>query len=90
MVRCRRLVAVGLWAAYFWVLRFDVRLVPVAAGTFVVLDAVAAGLEGAYPGALAGAIGAVVLVAILAFLWHRSLAGEGGAEPGGVTNAAAG
>jgi membrane protease YdiL (CAAX protease family) len=80
------LVGAGIWAAYFWVLRFDLSLLPVAVGAFIALEVLAEGLGGAYPGALAGSIAAVVLVGIVAFLWYRSLAGNGGARTGEATN----
>jgi hypothetical protein len=62
-----------MWAAYVWVLRFDLSLVPVAGGTFAASEAVTRGLEAAYPGALAGSVVAVVLVGVMAIFWHRSL-----------------
>lgn len=81
------LAGAGMWAAYFWILRFDMTLIPAAAAATAALDALAAGRAGAYPGALAGSIAAVVLIAMTAFLWHRALAGEegaGGGEPAPV------
>jgi membrane protease YdiL (CAAX protease family) len=68
------LVGVGMWAAYVWVLRFNLSLVPVAGGAFAASEAVTRGLEAAYPGALAGSVVAVVLVGVMAIFWHRSLA----------------
>ncbi len=80
------LVGAGLWAAYFWVLRFDLSLLPVAVGAFAALEALREGLAGAYPGALAGSVAGIVLVGIVASFWHRSLAGETGARAGEITN----
>jgi hypothetical protein len=68
------LLGLGMWAAYAWVLRFDLSLVPPAAGAIALTAAVSRALGGAYPGALAGSMVAMVLVGITALLWHRSLA----------------
>ena len=73
------LLGAGMWAAYVWVLRFDLSLVPPAAATLAVAGALSRAMGNAYPGALAGSVLAVVLVAAAALWWHRSLVGNAGA-----------
>ncbi|MEE9126397.1 MAG: CPBP family intramembrane glutamic endopeptidase, partial [Planctomycetota bacterium] len=63
----------GMWAAYVWLLRFDLSLVPPAAATLAVAGAISGAMGNAYPGALGGSVLAVVLIGAVALWWHRSL-----------------
>jgi len=68
-------VAIGLvsgavlLAAYVYILRVDVSLVPLAVGTMLALVALREGLYQAYPGAAAGAALAVVLTVAVSWWW---------------------
>ncbi len=79
------LMGAGMWAAYVWVLRFDLSLVPPAAATLAIAAAVSRAMGNAYPGALAGSVVAVVLIVAVALWWHRSLVrNEGAAQVDGA------
>jgi hypothetical protein len=60
--------AAALAAAYVWLLRFDLTMVPLALGTMVVVGALARGLGRPISGGLAGSMGGAVLIGLLA-LW---------------------
>jgi len=75
------LLAAGMWAAYVWVLRFDLSLVPPAAATLAIAGAISRARGNAYPGALAGSVLATVLIVAVALWWHRSLAGKADTPP---------
>jgi hypothetical protein len=68
------LAGAALLAAYVMVLRFDLSLLPAAAGTIAALDTVRIGLVNVHAGALAGSIAAAILILVLAFFWQRALA----------------
>jgi hypothetical protein len=67
------LTGVVLWALYTLVLRFDWTTIPVLMATSMALDLLREGQYRAYPGALIGALIAVVIVVLLAWYWWRSL-----------------
>ncbi len=66
-------VGVLLLGAYVLLLRADATLVPLAAGTMAVVPAVREGAFGAFPGAAAGALFAVVLTAFVTWWWWAEL-----------------
>lgn len=80
-------VAVGLvsgavlLAAYVYILRVDVSLVPLAAGTMLALVALREGLYQAYPGAAAGAALAVVLTMAASWWWFLEVRRARGEAP---------
>ena len=67
--------AIGLLfaAAYVFVLRHDISVVPIAATVMTIGGVLREGWAAAYPGALAGAIVGVVTMAIAAYLWFEAL-----------------
>jgi hypothetical protein len=67
--------AIGLIfvAAYVFVLRHDVSVVPIAATVMTIGGVLREGWAAAYPGALAGSIAGVVLMTIAAYLWFHAL-----------------
>jgi hypothetical protein len=67
------LMAVALVAVYTTLLRFDPTLVPLALGAMAVFRAAGLALQGAFPGAMAGAGLAAVLAAGLSWWWFRIL-----------------
>ena len=66
-------LALGLLAASATVLRVDLTMIPIALGTMMALGALMRGSQRAFPGALPGALAAVVLTAILAWWLYRAL-----------------
>ncbi len=68
-------LAVGLvlWLVYVLALRSDVTLVPLAVGTMVGLSAAREGAFRAFPGAAAGAVGAVVVTVLVMWWWSGEL-----------------
>jgi hypothetical protein len=62
-----------LWAAFVVALRHDIRIVPVAATVIATAATLRDGWSRSYPGALAGAIVATVMMAIAAYAWFRAL-----------------
>jgi hypothetical protein len=67
------LVGASLWVAYVWVLRFELSLIPPAAAVLAIAANLSRALGNAYPGAMAGSLVAVVLIAVAAVWWHRTL-----------------
>ena len=57
----------------YLVVRHHLALVPVAAAVLTALTLLREGLLGAYPGALAGSIAAVVIIVALGILWARRM-----------------
>jgi membrane protease YdiL (CAAX protease family) len=70
------LTGIVLWAAYAFVLRFDPALAPLAAAGLSIFGTLQDGIHGAYPGSFAGSLVAVVLIALVAFVWLRALSGN--------------
>jgi hypothetical protein len=66
-------LAAALVALYVTLLRFDLSMVPIALATMVAVAALARGAQRAFPGALAGSIAAVFLIAGGAFLFFGLL-----------------
>ena len=68
-------IGIGLLfvAAYIFVLRHDVSVVPIAAAMMTIPGVLREGWAAAYPGALPGAIVAIVVMAIAAYLWFGAL-----------------
>jgi membrane protease YdiL (CAAX protease family) len=76
-----------LFAAWVLVLRFHLALIPVAAAAIGILGILRESVIGAYPGALAGGVVAVILIAALAVHWFGRLTKDtaaGGAGPAGA------
>jgi hypothetical protein len=67
------ITAVALVAAYATLLRYDLSIVPLAAGTMIAAGALLQGAQRAYPGAAGGSIAAAVLSALLGWWWFRAL-----------------
>ena len=65
-----------LLLAYIFVLRFDLRLIPLATAAVVILRQLQQGFYEAYPWALAGAFLTAILVGLLGFYWWRRLSQE--------------
>jgi hypothetical protein len=70
------MVGLLLLAAYVFVLRHDVSVVPLAAAAVTTAGTLPEGFARPYPGALPGAVVAVALAWVVAYLWRRSLAGS--------------
>jgi hypothetical protein len=66
------IVAGALILSFAAVLRFDLSMVPLAAGTMTAVGAIARGAERAYPGALAGAAGGAILAFALGWWWFTA------------------
>ena len=66
------LVSATLILSYVTVLRFDLSMVPLAAGTMTAAGAIARGAERAYPGALAGAAAGALLAFALGWWWFTA------------------
>jgi len=66
------IVAAALIVSYVTVLRFDLSMVPLAAGTMTAVGAIARGAERAYPGALAGACAGAILAFALGWWWFTA------------------
>jgi membrane protease YdiL (CAAX protease family) len=73
------LIGLLLLLAYVFVLRHDVSVIPLAAAVMTTAATLPEGLAQAYPSALPGALVAVALAWIVAYLWFRALAGSPGA-----------
>ncbi|MDA2928801.1 CPBP family intramembrane metalloprotease [Acidobacteria bacterium AH-259-O06] len=65
-----------LLLAYIFVLRFDLKLIPLATAAVVILRQLQQGFYEAYPWALAGAFLTAVLVGLLGFYWWWRLSQE--------------
>jgi CAAX prenyl protease-like protein len=68
-------IGIGLLfvAAYIFVLRHDVSIVPIAAAMMTMPGVLREGWAAAYPGALTGAIVAVLVMGAAAYVWFRAL-----------------
>jgi Type II CAAX prenyl endopeptidase Rce1-like len=64
-----------LLAAYVFVLRHDVSVIPLAAAFVATVGTLAEALSRAYPGALPGALIAVGIMWLAAYAWFRTLSG---------------
>jgi len=71
-------VAAGaiLLAAYVFVLRFQLALLPLATATMAALGTVGEGLQRGFPGVLPGAVLGAILVLALGYAWLRWLTAE--------------
>jgi hypothetical protein len=67
-----------LFLAYVLVLRFELSVLPLAVGAMQILDLARSAVQQAYPGALAGALVGMVVVAALAWAWFAALRRLGG------------
>jgi hypothetical protein len=67
------ITATALVIAVLSLLRYDLTLVPLAVATMTAAGALAKGAHGAYPGALAGALGSVILLLLAGWWWFRAL-----------------
>jgi hypothetical protein len=67
------LSAAALVIVYVTLLRADLTMVPIALGTMMAVDAIAAGAERPFAGALAGSIVASLIVAAVSWWWFRAL-----------------
>jgi Type II CAAX prenyl endopeptidase Rce1-like len=75
-----------LFLAYALVLRLELSVLPLVAGVMQILDLVREAVQRAYPGALAGALLGMPVVAALAWLWFVALRRSGGhSAPGQLT-----
>jgi hypothetical protein len=70
-----------LWLAYVLMLRRHLALLPVAAAAMSFLSIVREGTFRAFPGALAGALAAGLLVLIAGVLWSRRLTSDSQSAP---------
>ena len=59
--------------AYYIIVRFDHALIPLATGSYVILNAIQQGTFNAQPFALPIAIGSNIIIALLAWYWSRQL-----------------
>jgi hypothetical protein len=66
-------LAVGVVAVYVFLLRADLTMVPIALGTMIAFGALARGSRQLFPGALAGAIIAAIVIATVAWWVFRAL-----------------
>jgi hypothetical protein len=66
-------MAAGLPAIYVTLLRFDPTMVPIVLGTMAAVAALMRGAERPFPGALAGSLVAVLMVALVALSLWRAL-----------------
>ncbi len=62
-----------LLALYVCAIRFDRTLIPIAMGTFVILDTIQQGIFNPYPGALLGALLSIIIIAPFALWWSTLL-----------------
>ena len=69
-------VGVLLLGAYRLVLRYDLTVLPVAVATLLILGQARHVAFEAYPGAVAGRIGAIVVLALIAVVWAQMLPGR--------------
>jgi membrane protease YdiL (CAAX protease family) len=67
------LLAMGLVVAYVFLLRADLTIVPIALGTMVAFSALARGAQRVFPGALAGSVIAVIVIAATTWWAFRAL-----------------
>jgi membrane protease YdiL (CAAX protease family) len=70
------LMGVVLLAAYIFILRFHLALVPLALGVVTVLTQLKQGIYQPIPAALPGAITAIILTGLFAFYWLKKLTPE--------------
>ena len=70
------LIGALILVGYLFVLRYDLTALPVAVGVSMILDEVQQAVYGAHPGAVAGRIAAIVLIAAVAVLWTKKLRRE--------------
>lgn len=68
---------VFLLAAYIWVIRYDLAVIPAAAAATVVLEQLRQVYFQAFPGALAGGVVGILAVLLFALYWSRLLGGPG-------------
>jgi hypothetical protein len=66
-------LAVALPAVAISALRFDLTMVPIALGTMAIVSVASNGIARAFPGALAGSLLAIVILALTAWWVFRSL-----------------
>jgi MFS family permease len=66
-------LAVALPAVAIFALRFDLTMVPIALGTMAIVSVASNGIARAFPGALAGSLLAIVILALTAWWVFRSL-----------------
>ena len=71
-----------LFLAYVLVLRFELSVLPLVVGAMQILDLVSGAVQQAYPGAMAGALLGIPVVAALAWGWYLAL-GRNQKEPAG-------
>ncbi|OLC84943.1 MAG: hypothetical protein AUH72_00320 [Acidobacteria bacterium 13_1_40CM_4_65_8] len=67
------LIGLLLTAAYVFVLRHDVSVVPIAVALMTTMGTLREGWTRPFPGALAGAIVASVVMCVVAYVWFRVL-----------------
>jgi hypothetical protein len=67
------ILAAALAVTYVTLLRFDITMVPVAVAAMTAVSALGQGAERAYPGALAGSLGAAALIMYTGWWWFRAL-----------------
>ncbi|MFQ5629855.1 MAG: CPBP family intramembrane glutamic endopeptidase, partial [bacterium] len=63
-----------LFFVYLFVLRFDLAIVPPALAVLSIANQARHIVQNVYPGAIAGAVLAIILLGLAAFLWTRKLA----------------
>ena len=80
-------VGVLLLAAYRLVLRYDLTVLPIAVATSLILGLARQLTFEAYPGAVAGGIGAIVVLGMIAVVWAHQL--RGGPEADAILPAVA-
>jgi hypothetical protein len=70
------LAGIFLLAAYVFVLRFNLALVPLAVALVTILNELKQGIAQPFPAALPGALIAIILSGLFAFYWFKRLQQE--------------
>ncbi len=58
-------------ALYKYIIRYNYALIPLATGSFMILQYIQQGIFNAYPGAILTTVGNVCSIAIVSFIWHN-------------------
>lgn len=56
---------------YKYIVRYNYALIPLATGSFMILQYIQQGIFNAYPGAISTTVGNICTIAIASFIWHN-------------------